>query len=72
MFDWVKIHLWRVFLLEIHRDLTCVNSLCKVTGSKALISVKQDSTRDKLWSRTLFQKSAFKVIEKEKPSWMFS
>ena len=34
--------------------------------------MKQDSTKEKVWSRTLLQKTAFKVIEKEKPSWMFS
>ena len=27
-------------------NLTCSNSFCKVTGSKALISIKQDSTRE--------------------------
>ena len=53
---------------EIPRKLTCGNSFCKVAASKALISMQQDSTREKIWRRTLLQKSAFKVTEKEKPS----
>ena len=53
---------------EILRKLTCGNSFCKVAASKALISMQQDSTREKIWSRTLLQKSAFKVTEKKKPS----
>ena len=40
--------------------------------AKTLISMKQDLTRDKTLKRTLLQKLVFKVIEKEKPSWMFS
>ena len=35
-----------IFVLEISRNLTCSNFFCKVTGSKALISMKQDSTRE--------------------------
>ena len=66
MFDWVWIHLWRVFVLEIPRKLTSGKCFCKVAGSKTLISMQQDSTREKIWRRTLLQKSAFKVTEKEK------
>ena len=51
---------------EIPRKLTCGSSFCKVAASKALISMQQGSTREKISSRTLFQKSAFKVNEKEK------
>ena len=54
------------------RNLTCGSSFCNVTCSKALISMKQDYTREKIWRITLLQKSSFKVIEKEKLSWMFS
>ena len=57
---------------EIAGKLTCSNSSCKVAASKALISMQQDSTREKIWRRTLLKKSAFKVTEKEKPSWMLS
>ena len=56
--------------MDILRKLTCGNSFCKVTGSKTLISMKQDSIREKTWRRTLLQKSAFKITEKEKHSWM--
>ena len=52
MFVWVWIHLWRVFVMEIPRKLTCGNSFCKFTGSGTLISMKQDSTREKIWRRT--------------------
>ena len=62
----------RVFVLEIPRHLTCGNFISKVTGSKALISMKQDSTREKIWRITLLLKSSFKAIEKEKLSRMFS
>ena len=34
-------------LLKYQGNLTRGNSFCKVTGSKALISMKQDSTREK-------------------------
>ena len=33
---------------EIPRKLTCSNSFCKVDTSKALISMQQDSTREKI------------------------
>ena len=33
---------------EIPRKLTCGNSFCKVAASKALISMQQDSTREKI------------------------
>ena len=46
----LNIHLWRVFVLEIPRNLTWGNSFRKVTGNKALISMKQDSTREKIVS----------------------
>ena len=72
MFDWVLIHLWRVFVLEISRKLTCGNSFCKITDSKTLNSMKQDSIREKIWKRILLRKSPFKITEKEKHSWMFS
>ena len=42
-------------ILEIPRKLTCSNSFCKVAGSKTLISMQQDSTREKIWRRTLLQ-----------------
>ena len=44
----VKIHLRRVFVLEILINLTYGNFFCKVTGSKAIISMKEDSTRAKI------------------------
>ena len=53
-------------------NLTGRNSFCKFTGSKTLVSMKRDSTGDNIRSRTLLKKSTFKVIEREKPSWMFS
>ena len=34
--------------------------------------MKQDATREKIWRRTLLQKSAFAITEKDKHSWMFS
>ena len=49
MFDWVWILLWR----------TCDNSFCKVKSRKTLISMKLDSTREKIWRRTLLRKSVF-------------
>ena len=45
MFDWVSIRLCRV-CENTHK--TKFNSFCKVTGNKTLISVKQDSTREKI------------------------
>ena len=51
MFDWVWMHLWRIFVLEIPRKLTSGNSFCKVTGSKILILMKQDSTRERKFER---------------------
>ena len=33
---------------EIPRKLTCGNSFCKFAASKALISIQQDSTREKI------------------------
>ena len=34
--------------------------------------MQEDSNRAKIWRRTLLHKSAFKVTEKEKPSWTLS
>ena len=33
---------------EIPREVTCSNSFCKVAASKALISMQQDPTREKI------------------------
>ena len=43
-----EINLRRVFVLKIPRNLTYDNSFCKVTGSKTLISMKQDSTGEEI------------------------
>ena len=57
MFDWVWIQLWRVFFLKIPRKLTCGNSFCKVASNKTLISMQKNSTREKIWRKTLLQLS---------------
>ena len=44
----------------------------RAVGLKTLISLKQGSTREKIWMKTFLQKSFFKITEKEKHSWMFS
>ena len=65
MFDWVCIHFWRVFVLEILRNLTYRNYFCKVTGNKTLISMKQDFTRDKIWRGVLFKSQLLKLLKRK-------
>ena len=61
----VKIHLRRVFVLEIPINLTCGNSFCKVTGSKAIISMNEDSTREKVWWILTREKHLLKLLKRK-------
>ena len=64
-------HLWRVFVLEIPRNLTCSSSFCKVTSSKPLISMKQDSARKKFEGEHYCKSQLLNLLKRKNPHGCF-